>query len=223
VKKVRRVQRGKNYRWLQILVHIAAWIPLCWLVWAYMTNNLTINPIQAAEQRTGDTAIILLMLSLSCTPLLTLTRFGPLTNLRRPLGLYAFFYAALHLLLFVGIDYGFQFDLILADVGDKRYILVGLAAFLILLALAVTSIRWFVVHMAKKWKQLHRLVYLAGILVVLHFAWVVKGDVTRLQGDIFRPVLAGVVLALLLLARIPTIRKWLASWGRRTFLRSPAR
>lgn len=217
MKRPQPAPRRNRYRWLQILVHAAAWVPLVVLVWAFSTGNLTINPIQAAEQRTGFTALVLLMLSLACTPLFTITRFAPLNNLRRPLGLYAFLYATIHLFLFAGVDYDFQFRLILLDVGNKRYILAGLAAFLILLPLAVTSIRWFVVRMGKKWKYLHRLVYLAGALVVLHFAWVVKGDVTRLQGDILRPVTAGVILAVLLVLRLPPIRRRLADWGRRRF------
>jgi methionine sulfoxide reductase heme-binding subunit len=217
----RPITRRNRYAWLQVLTHIAAWIPLVLLVWAYSNDQLTINPIQAAEQRTGNIALILLLLSLACTPVYTFTRFAPLLNLRRPLGLYAFLYASIHLLLFIGVDYGFDFRLILLDVSDKRYIFVGLAAFLILLALAVTSIRWFVKRMGKKWKQLHRLVYLAGLLVVVHFAWVVKGDFTQFQGDILRPLLAGVVLGLLLLARIPALRKRMADTGRQLFFTSP--
>lgn len=201
------VHRRPKYTWLQILTHLAAWGPLVGLGWAYFTDNLTVNPIQAAQQRTGFTAILLLLLSLACTPIYTITRFRPLINLRRPLGLYAFLYVVIHIYLFVGIDYGFQLRLILLDVGDKWYIMIGLAAFLILLPLAVTSIRWFVKRMGKRWKQLHRLVYLAGILAVLHFAWAVKGDFLRLQGDVVRPLLAGIVLFFLLLARIPAIRR----------------
>ena len=162
--------RANRYAWLQILTHAAAWIPLLVLGWAYANDQLTVNPIQAAQQRTGQTALVLLLLSLACTPLLTLTRFAPLNNLRRPLGLYAFLYAAVHLFLFIGIDYGFNFRLILLDTGSKSYILVGLTAFLLLLPLAVTSPRWFVIRMKKNWKRLHRLVYVAAILIVLHFA-----------------------------------------------------
>ena len=211
--KTARPQR-KRYAWLRILTHVAAWIPLLALGWAYGTDHLTINPIQAAEQRTGQAALVLLLLSLACTPLFTITRFPPVNELRRPLGLYAFFYAAIHLFLFTGIDYGFNFRLILLDVGSKSYILVGLAAFLVLASLAVTSIQWFVIRMGKKWKQLHRLVYLAAVLVVLHFAWVVKGDITRLQGDVIRPIAAGVILGLLLILRLPPVRRRLADWGR---------
>jgi methionine sulfoxide reductase heme-binding subunit len=227
MKSPRPTSRRNRYAWLQVLAHAAALIPLLVLGWDYFNDNLTINPIQAAQQRTGNIALVLLLLSLAVTPLFTVTRFAPLINLRRPLGLYAFLYASIHLYLFVGVDYGFQFDLILLDVGDKRYILVGLVAFLLLLPLAITSIRWFVVRMGKNWKKLHRIIYLAGALVVLHFAWVVKGDITQLQGDILRPLLAGIILALLLIMRIPPIRKRLADWGRQVFSRparkSPAR
>jgi sulfoxide reductase heme-binding subunit YedZ len=200
--------RKKNrLHWLQILTHIGAWIPLAVLVYDYLNNRLTVNPIQAATQRMGDVAITLLILSLACTPIYTLTRYAPVIRVNRPLGLYAYMYAAIHLFIFVGIDYAFSFEFILLDLATKRYILVGLAAFLILTALAVTSFRWWMVRMGKNWKRLHRLVYLVNLLVVFHFAWVIKGDVLRLQGDILRPVLAGALVILLLAARIPPVRR----------------
>ena len=209
--------RQNRFLWLQILTHIAAWIPFFVLVWAFLTGNLTVNPIQAAEQHTGDIAIVLLISSLACTPLFTLSRFAPLLNLRRPLGLYAFMYASLHLTLFVGVDYGFDWSAIWTDTNSKRYIWVGVAAFLLLVPIAVTSIRWFVTHMGKNWKRLHKLVYVIGILVVLHFAWVVKGNVSGLKGDATRPALAAVVVGLLLLARVKPVRKRLAAFGQRWF------
>lgn len=204
-----------RFGWLQIITHVGAWIPLFVLVWDYFNDNLTFNPIQKATQRTGDTAILLLILSLACTPLNTLTRYAPLIKIRRPLGLYGFMYAAVHLFIFIGVDYGFQWNFVLMDLADKRYILVGLAAFILLLALAFTSPRYWVVRLGKNWKRLHRLVYLINILVVIHFAWVIKGDVLALQGDILRPILAGAAVTLLLVARIPVVRRKLASWGQR--------
>ncbi len=215
-------RRKPHFTWFQILVHIGAWIPLAMLIWAAKTNHLTFNPIQAATQRTGDTAIILLILSLACTPLYTLTRIAVLLKLRRPLGLYGFMYAAIHLFIFTGIDYQFNVQMMIADLAQKRYVLVGLASFLLLLPVAVTSIRWFVVHMKKNWKRLHQAVYLINVLVVIHFAWVVKGDVLRLHGDVVRPLLAGGVVALLLIARIKPIRKRLAVVGQHVARLRPA-
>jgi len=123
--------------------------------------------------------------------------------LRRPLGLYAFIYASLHFATFVWLDYGFDLDLLIEAVFAQRYVVVGFAAGLILLALAITSPRSVQKRLGKNWKLLHRLAYLAGILAIVHFAWLVK--------DIRVPLRYGAVLALLLVLRIPRVRKTLSS------------
>jgi len=192
---------------IPILIHLIAPLPLAWLVWRFLTNQLTVNPIQAATQRTGDIALIFLLLSLACTPLNTWFGFRLALRVRGWLGLYAFFYALLHFILFAGVDYGLNWALILPEITEKRFILIGMAAFLILLALAITSFRWWMKHLGKNWKRLHRLVYLAGILVVLHYGWALKGDFLRLRGNVGKPLLAGVILIFLLASRIPVIRK----------------
>ena len=154
---------------LQIGVHLTAWALAIWLVWAYSTGNLTVNPIQDLTQRTGKIALIFLVSSLACTPINTVFGFKPALKVRRALGLYAFVFATSHGLILVGLDYGFDWFLLQLEILDKRYILVGLSAFLILLLLAITSFRWWMRRLGKYWKWLHRLVYLAGILVVLHY------------------------------------------------------
>jgi sulfoxide reductase heme-binding subunit YedZ len=207
---------------LQLITHLAAWAPLVILIFDFFTDNLTANPIQAAQQRTGNVALVLLILSLACTPANMLLRLPQLLRLRRTLGLYGYLYAAIHLLLFTGIDYGFNFKLIWLDTGEKRYILVGAAAFLLLSLLALTSFDAWKVRLGKNWKRLHRLVYLIDLLVVLHFGWVVKGDFLRMQGDILRPLLAGIAVIALLILRIPAVRRRLAGklqfrgWRRQT-------
>lgn len=196
-----------NY--LKIAVHIGALAPLAWLVWAYLTNNLTFNPIQAATQRTGKSAIILLVLSLAVTPMVTITGKRQLNSVRRLLGLYAFLYGAIHFAIFVGWDYGFDLGLVVPEIFAKRYTVIGLVAGLILLALAITSFKWWMKLLGKNWKRLHRLVYLAGGLVVIHYAWAKKGDILRLSGDIGQPLLFGVIVVLLLLLRLPPVRRWI--------------
>jgi methionine sulfoxide reductase heme-binding subunit len=208
-------RKKTRLHWLQIITHIGVWIPLAWLIFDFYTNRLSVNPIQDMTQRTGDTAIILLILSLACTPLNTLFHFAPLNKVRTPLGLYAYMYVAFHLFIFVVIDYGFNFNFIIKDVGTKPYVLVGLSAFILLSLLALTSFRWWMVRLGKNWKRLHSLVYLINLLVVLHFAWASKGDLFRLQGNIVRPFLAGVLVLLLLTARIPQVRKRLSRLIRR--------
>ena len=192
---------------LQILVHLLAWGLAAWLAWDAWTGNLTVNPIQAATQRTGKYALVLLVLSLACTPLNTLFGFRQALTVRRALGLYAFLFAATHFMIFIWIDYGLNLEFLLADISDKLYIFIGLTALIMLTLLAATSFKWWMKRLGKRWKSLHKLVYLAAPLVVLHFAWARKGDVFRLQGDILQPLAFGIVVALLLLARLPTLRK----------------
>ncbi|MGE5223261.1 MAG: sulfite oxidase heme-binding subunit YedZ [Omnitrophica WOR_2 bacterium] len=192
---------------LRIAIHTGSWLPLIWLTWAYLSNHLTVNPIQAATQFTGRVAIILLVLSLACTPINTLFHWGEVLRFRRALGLYAFLYAAIHLYIVVGIDYGFAFDLLWGDLNGKPYIYAGAASMLILVLLAVTSFRWWMKYLGKGWKRLHQLVYIAAPLAVLHYGWAKKGDFLALRGDILQPLIYGIVVMILLIMRFPPIRK----------------
>jgi len=121
--------------WLRILVHIACLIPLALLIWDGLHNHLTANPIQEITHRTGKTALILLVLSLLCTPANIVLGIKQALPLRRPLGLYAFFYVCLHLFIFSVLDYGLDWQLIQEAITEKRYVLVGFTAFLLLLSL----------------------------------------------------------------------------------------
>lgn len=186
--------------WLRILTHGGAVIPLIWLLWDYWFDHLTVNPIQDITFRTGKPALILLVLSLACTPVNTLFGFKQVLPLRKPLGLYAFMYVSLHLLIFIGLDYGFDWGLLSEAIFEKRYALVGFAAFLILLPLAVTSTQGWMRRLGKNWKRLHRWVYLVGILAVVHYVWLVKADIRE-------PLLYGAAIGLLLILRLPAVRK----------------
>ena len=201
----------KRLTFIRTVMHIGAWLPLIVLIIDALNDNLTFNPIQAATQRTGDTAIILLGLSLACSPLSTYLKWKDAVKLRRPLGLYAFLYAAIHFTLFVAVDFGFDFNLIAREFVEKRYLWVGLPAFIILLALAATSFKWFMKRMGKRWKKLHQLIYLGALLVVLHLAFVIKGDLFTLSGDVWKPLVAALAIGVLLIARLPPLtRVWLA-------------
>jgi len=199
---------------LHLLVHFCAIFPLAWLVWDFFTGNLTANPIQAATLRTGKAAIVLLVLTLAVTPFYTIFGFKPVLTIRRTLGLYTFLYVSIHFLIFVGLDYGFDPGLLKEAIFEKRYALVGLAAGLILLPLAVTSSRGWMKRLGKKWKQLHQFIYLASVLAVFHFMWLVKGDIRE-------PLWFGLLVAVLLLARIPAIRRRLAGLRRSWITRTP--
>ncbi len=188
---------------VRVAAHLGALAPLAAMVWAVFTGGLSANPIQDLTFRTGEAALALLVLSLACTPANRLLGWKPAQALRRPLGLYAFFYAALHLLIFVALDYGLDLGLILTTVAEKRYVIAGFAAFLLLLPLAVTSTKGWQRRLGRRWTLLHRLVYLAAPLAVLHFALLVKADLRE-------PLLYGAALALLLALRLPPVRRALA-------------
>ena len=200
-----------RYTPLQLAVHLGAWYPLAHILFDLLTHNLTANPIQALEQRTGRHAITLLVLSLACTPLNSLFGWRELLKRRRALGLYAFLYATLHMLIFIDLDYGLAWSLIVQTIIEKPYIVVGVIAFLMLVPLAFTSFDIWKKRLGKNWKRLHQLVYLIAPLVVLHYAWGKKGDFFRLQGEIIRPLIYALIVILLLIMRIPQVRKALAA------------
>ncbi len=184
----------------QLFVHVAALIPLALLIWDVVQGNLSVNPIQEITLRTGKTAMVLLVLSLAATPLNTVFGFRQAIKVRRALGLYAFLYASIHFLIFIGLDYGFDLRLVWLELVEKRYVLVGFAALLILIPLAMTSTKGWQRRLAKRWKPLHKWVYLAGVLVIIHYAWVQKSDIRQ-------ALIWGSIVILLLVLRIPAVRK----------------
>lgn len=194
---------------LRRAVHFIAPLPLLLLAAAYFTGNLTINPVQAATRWAGDIAIVFLLLTLACSPINTLFDLPMVLKLRRPLGLWTFYYASLHLLTYTGLDYGFNFRLFRLDNADKPYILWGLLTITALLLLALTSQKWWKKKLGKNWKRLHKLVYLAGILAVVHLALVVKGNLLDLQGDLWKPLTAGTIVLVLLVLRLPFVKRWI--------------
>lgn len=196
----KRVAHRQRWGWLRALTHLGACMPFVLLVWDGFHNNLTANPIQDITFRTGKAALVLLLLSLTCTPLNTLFGIRQAIPLRRPLGLWAFFYATLHLLTFAVVDYGLDWGQIQQAIVEKRYVLVGFTAFLLLLPLAVTSTKGWQRRMGRRWIVLHRAVYLAAMLAIVHFVWEVKADIRE-------PLAYGVALAILLALRMPFVRR----------------
>jgi sulfoxide reductase heme-binding subunit YedZ len=205
-----RVRIRKTSPWLRVAIHLAGWLPLLVMLYDGLTNNLSINPIQEIVQRLGRFALYFLSASLACTPLNTLFGWRELLKHRRALGLYAFLYAALHFYVIVAVDYGFNWNQLREIIFTKPYALVGFVTGLVLLALAITSFDVWKKRLGKNWKRLHALVYLAGLLAVLHYAWAKKGNIFTLSGDIIRPLIFGVILIILLSIRIPAIKRWIA-------------
>jgi sulfoxide reductase heme-binding subunit YedZ len=185
--------------WLRVLTHIVALSPLVIIVWNYWTGAFLVDPVREITTRTGRTALMLLTASLACTPIHTILGFKQILRVRRALGLYAFLYAGLHFLTFAGWDYAFDLKLLGPAIFHQRFVLPGAAAFLLLLPLAATSTKRWHKRLSRHWKRLHRLSYLAAILVIVHFLWLSK--------DPRRPLRYGAILCLLLILRVPVVRR----------------
>lgn len=200
------ISRDKVILGLRVLVHGATLALLAGLAWAFWQNQLGPDPTGELIRRTGRYAIVWLILSLVPTVIATVSGLKAVLRVRRALGLYAFLFSALHLLAFAGLDYAFNLTQIAGAIREGWRVLVGIAALLLLLPLAVTSTNAWVWRLGKNWKRLHRLAYLAAGLAVLHYALNYKE--LRLA-----PVLVGIVLAVLLVARIPLVARWLGQWA----------
>jgi len=150
--------------------------PAGWLTWLMLSDQLGANPVEMLTHQSGLWALRLLLVTLAITPLCTLSGWRFPRRLRRMIGLYAFFYALLHLLIYLILDRGLYFADIWEDIIERPYITVGFATFLLLLPLAITSNNRLMKQMGRHWKTLHRLVYLCGFGGVLHYIWQVKAD-----------------------------------------------
>ena len=187
-------------RALRAGVFLAALAPFLLLCFDFFTDGFGAEPVEEITHRTGWWALTLLLATLAVTPLRKLSGWNRVIQLRRMLGLFAFFYACLHFLTYLGLDQLFAFDYIGEDIAERPYITVGFTAWLLLVPLAVTSTKGWIRRLGKRWTKLHRLVYVSAALGVLHFFWLVKAD-TR------EPLIYAAVLALLLAARVVPLPK----------------
>lgn len=178
--------------WQTALV-IASAAPLAWLI-VQAAGGALADPVEDITHLTGEWALRLLLASLAVTPLRRIFGWPVLAPFRRTLGLLAFGYVLLHFATYVALDLGFDFATLAEDVGERLYITAGFAAFLLLLPLAVTSTRGWQRRLGRRWVKLHRVVYAAGALAVLHFIWLVKADLRE-------PLIYAALLAVLLGAR----------------------
>jgi sulfoxide reductase heme-binding subunit YedZ len=182
--------------WLKPGLFAGALIPLVLIVWRAAHGTLGADAIAVGLNQLGYLALVFLMASLACTPLKILTGWTWPIRVRRMLGLFAFFYASLHLLTYVGIDQQLDWPVLWGDVTQRKFMIVGFLAFLCLAPLAWTSTNAAVRRMGfDRWKSLHRLAYVAGVLAVVHFIWRVKSDVRV-------PVTWAAILGALFLIRI---------------------
>lgn len=182
----------KRFIWIKLLVFVLSLAPAAGLAAGLFTGGLGANPVEAITHSTGEWALRFLLLTLAVTPLRRLTGYGSLVRLRRMLGLFAFFYAALHLSTYAALDQFFDAAAIVKDVVKRPYITAGFLAFVLMAPLAATSTAGMIRRLGgRRWQQLHRLVYPCAIAAVVHFLWLVKADLTE-------PLLyAGVLTALL--------------------------
>ena len=181
-------------------------LPLAWLVRDSLFGLLGTDPVARLEHRSGDWALRMLLATLAVTPLRLLTGWHWLTRYRRMFGLFAFFYASIHLAIYLAIDLGGFWSQIFAEIVKKPYITVGFAAWLLMLPLALTSTRGMMRRLGRNWLRLHRLVYVIGVCGVLHFMWLVKSGNTIAVRE---PLIYLAILSVLLALRVPGwVRRW---------------
>ena len=164
--------------WAKVPVWVLSLMPVCWLAWRAWHQDLTANPIEYITHFTGDWTIRFVIFTLAITPLRKLLNLPDLIKFRRLIGLFAFFYGSLHFLTWFALDKFFDLHEILADFAKRRFITMGLLAFLSLIPLAVTSTQGWIRRLGgKRWIKLHRLIYVTAVAAVIHYYWLVKSDV----------------------------------------------
>ena len=186
----------KNVRWIKLALFFICLIPVARLGLQFYHDDLGANPLEFITHATGDWTIRFILITLAITPLRKLLKQPWLIQLRKMLGLYAFFYGTLHLFTYLWFDKQFVFADMLDDVLKRKFITAGMVAFVLMIPLALTSTTWAIRKLGgKRWQALHRLIYVTGIAAVIHYIWLVKADL-RL------PLMYAGILAVLLGYRV---------------------
>ena len=183
------------HRFFKPVLFLACLGPLARLLWLGFHAGLGANPIEFITHSTGDWTLIFLLVTLSITPLRKLTRQYWLISFRRMLGLFAFFYGFLHLMTYVWLDKFFDVHEMVHDIAKRKFITAGMTAFALMIPLALTSTKWAIRKLGKRWQVLHRLIYFSAAAGVIHYIWLVKADLKK-------PLEYASVLGALLLYRI---------------------
>ncbi|MGY6274558.1 sulfite oxidase heme-binding subunit YedZ [Methylomonas sp. MgM2] len=173
----------------------ACLLPLMWLLFDIWNNRLGSNPIQEIHIRLGDWALRFLWITLAVTPVQAMTKWRGMADYRQMFGLFAFFYATLHLLAYLFVDHAGEWSLIGIDILESTYIWFGVIAYIILLSLAITSPNSLKKRMGKNWKKLHRFIYYAAAAAIIHYFW-------QLKGNLFQPLFYLTLIVILLGFRI---------------------
>jgi len=172
-------------------------IPFFLILYKIIFNKLGPEPVKEITHFTGEWTLLFIIFTLSMSPLKKITKLSIWISFRRMLGLFLFFYATLHMLTYVVIDYRLDLQSISKDIITKKFIFVGFAAWILLLPLALTSSKKAIIYLKDKWKKLHRLIYLISIFGIIHFIWLVKKDLTE-------PLIYAAIVVILLLFRFNT-------------------
>ena len=186
-------------RYSKTLVFFLSLWPIYVISYQIIFNQLGPEPVDRIINHFGEWTLIFILLTLSMTPLKKITKSIEWIKLRRMLGLFTFFYASIHMLSYVGLDYRFDFEPLINDVLKKKFIFIGFSAWLLLIPLAVTSSERMVRLLKQNWKKIHRLIYIIGIFGVLHYIWLSKTI-------FFKPLIFLIILVILLLFRIKITR-----------------
>jgi sulfoxide reductase heme-binding subunit YedZ len=204
----------------KVTVFVLCLLPLAAMVWDVLRQSLGPDPVAALEHRSGDWALRLLLITLAVTPLRRISGMAEVLRLRRMLGLFAFFYASLHLAIYLFVDLGGFWRQIFSDIVKRPFITVGFLAWLLLVPLAITSTRGMMRRLGRRWTQLHRLVYPIGLFAVLHYLWLVKsGEKIAVR----EPLIYLAVYLLLMALRLPWRRGFDAMRALRKSETSPER
>jgi sulfoxide reductase heme-binding subunit YedZ len=183
-------------KWSKVAVFVLSIAPFLWIVLRAYQGKLTANPVEFLQHGTGDWTLRFLIFTLAITPLRKLLDLPELIRFRRMLGLFAFFYACLHFLTYIGPDQSFDLSGMWRDVAKRRFVTVGFTAFVLLIPLAITSTKGWIRRLGgKRWQMIHRGVYGAAVCGVIHYYWLVKSDVRK-------PLFYGALVGILLLWRL---------------------
>ena len=191
---------------MKLFIFLLALFPLDRLIWLGLTHDLGANPVEFITRSTGTWALVFLCLTLAMTPLRLLTNSVAWIRYRRMLGLFSFFYAILHFVIWLWLDQNFDLVEMLKDVLKRPFITMGFISLILLIPLAWTSTHWAQRKLGRRWAQLHRLIYLIAFTAILHYWWHKAG-----KNDLDAVTIYAVVLLLLLCCRIPYIRQRLSS------------
>ena len=168
-----------NKKYLKIVIFTLSLVPIFFIIYQIITNQLGPEPIKDITHHTGKWTLYFIVITLAMTPLKMVTHLNIWINYRRMFGLFIFFYASVHLMTYVGLDYRFDITSIGDDIIKKKFIFIGFSAWLLLIPLALTSNKRMITILKGKWKKLHRLIYLISLFGAIHYLWLVKRDLTE--------------------------------------------